>query len=81
MWNLFQKKSSGEAVTLAIKGMHCTSCALTIDGALEDSEGIISAETSYAQSKVKVQFDPTKITLAKIKKIIAAEGYEVESQS
>ena len=78
MFNLFQKKTNGEKITLKIKGMHCTSCAMNIDGALEDTEGVQSAETSYAQSKVTVNFDPKKIDQEKIAKIIADEGYEVE---
>lgn len=78
MFNFFQKKTTGEKITLKIKGMHCTSCAMNIDGALEDAEGVQSAETSYAQSKVTVSFDPKKINQEKIAKIISNEGYEVE---
>jgi copper chaperone CopZ len=78
MFNLFQKKSQGEQITLKIKGMHCTSCAMNIDGALEDTDGVFSSETSYAQSKVNVSFDPKKIDQAKISQVIAQEGYEVE---
>ena len=80
MFTLFQKKPQGQQLTLKIKGMHCTSCAMNIDGALEDTEGVQSAETSYAQSKVVVNFDPKKIDQKKISQIIAQEGYEVESQ-
>ena len=78
MFNLFQKKPQGEQITLKIKGMHCTSCAMNIDGALEDTDGVFSSETSYAQSKVNVSFDPKKIDQAKISQVIAQEGYEVE---
>lgn len=78
MFNFFQKKTNGKQITLKIKGMHCTSCAMNIDGALEDAEGVLSSETSYARSKVTVNFDQKKIDEKKIKKIIADEGYEVE---
>ncbi len=78
MFNLFQKKPQGEQITLKIKGMHCTSCAMNIDGALEDTDGVLSSETSYAQSKVNVSFDPKKIDQVKISQVIAQEGYEVE---
>lgn len=77
MLNLFKKKSSGTVLTLAIKGMHCTSCALTINGALEDSKGVISAQTSYPKSQVKVEFDPQQITQQQIKAVIEGEGYQV----
>lgn len=75
MMNFFKKKD-GEEITLTIEGMHCTSCAMNIDGALEDSEGVLSAETSYAKSKATVTFDPNKISEKDIKKIIASEGYQ-----
>ena len=48
MLNLFKSKPKGEQVTLKITGMHCPSCAMNIDGALEDTAGVIEAETSYA---------------------------------
>lgn len=78
MFNFFQKKTNGEQITLKIKGMHCTSCAMNIDGTLEDADGVLSSETSYAKSKVTVSFDPKKINQEKIAEIIADEGYEVE---
>lgn len=77
MFNLFKKQNTGEEITLSISGMHCTSCALNIDGALEDTKGVLRADTSYAQAKVTVVFDPTVIDEKKIKKIIKDEGYEV----
>lgn len=77
MLNLFKKKPKGEELTLKIEGMHCTSCAMNIDGALEDTEGVISASTSYAKAEVKVSFDPKKMNEAAIKKIVADQGYQV----
>lgn len=38
-------------VTLAIEGMHCTSCAMTIDEELEDLPGVKRAKTSYARER------------------------------
>lgn len=78
MLNLFKKKQpQGTELALKIEGMHCTSCALTIDGALEDLEGIISAETSYAKGQIKVQYDPKKATKETIIQTIQEQGYSV----
>ena len=38
-------------LVLKIKGMHCTSCAMNIDGELEDTKGVKEANTSYAKQK------------------------------
>ena len=60
-------------VTFKISGMHCTSCSMNIDGALEDLDGVLEAKTNYASSTTQVQFDPqkTKVTvmIAEIKKL------------
>lgn len=58
-----------------ISGMHCTACAMDIDGELEDSNGVKSANTNYAKSQTEVEFDENKITDKKIISIIEKTGY------
>ncbi len=58
-----------------ISGMHCTACAMSIDGELEDSEGIKNANTNYAKSQTEVEFDDKKISDKQIVKIIEKTGY------
>lgn len=77
MLNVLKKKNAGQSVTFNIEGMHCTSCAMNIDGELEDTEGVTSAETSYAKSKTVVTYDPTKITEDKLKEVIESLDYSV----
>ena len=59
-----------------ISGMHCTSCAMNIDGELEDTEGIKKAHTNYAKSQTEVEFDPAKVSEAKIAEIVSKVGYK-----
>ena len=59
-----------------ISGMHCTSCAMNIDGELEDTEGIKESNTNYAKSKTEVEFDPEKINDKEIAEIIKKVGYQ-----
>lgn len=79
MLDMFKKKALGTTTKFNIKGMHCTSCAMNIDGALEDTEGVISAETSYAKSQVTVSYNAQVVSEKTLRKIIAAEGYQVEA--
>lgn len=78
----WQKRSSPDekiqTETLKLSGMHCVSCALNIDGELEDTAGVKSATTSYAKGKTEVKFDPDEINLQQIKNIIEELGYGVE---
>lgn len=76
MFPLFKKKIAGSSTEFSIKGMHCPSCALNIDGALEDTPGIKSASTSYAKARVMVNYDPTSISKETIKKVIQEQGYQ-----
>ena len=81
MLNLFKKqKPKGTQITFKIQGMHCTSCALNIDGALEDTVGVISATTSYAKSNINIVYDVKKVSTEKIIKIIADLGYIITTQ-
>ncbi len=63
-----------QSITLRIQGMHCSSCAMNIDGELEDL-GVLRSRTQYAQSETVVEFDKP-ITVARIRKTIKALGYE-----
>ena len=56
--------------------MHCVSCALTIDGDLEDAEGVKEASTNYAKGETKVKFDSDKLTAEDILKIVKQTGYD-----
>lgn len=58
-----------------IEGMHCSSCAITIDMDLEDLDGVGKAETNYAKSETEVEFDEEKLDQQKIIDIIQKSGY------
>ena len=64
-----------------ITGMHCSSCALTIDMDLEDLDGIKKAQTSYAKAETEVEFDPEKVTDNLILQTIKKSGYTAKSES
>ena len=58
-----------------IEGMHCTSCAMTIDFDLEDLEGVKSAKTSYLKQETEVEFED-KVGIQKIIETIEKAGYK-----
>lgn len=58
-----------------IVGMHCTSCAMTIDMDLEEVPGVKSAKTSYAKQETKVEFEPDKVSDNLVLETINKSGY------
>ncbi len=50
--------------------MHCTSCAMNIDGELEDTNGIKKSKTNYAKQQTEVTFDQDKVSVKNIISVI-----------
>lgn len=64
---------------LKVSGMHCASCALSIDDRLEELEGVRTASTSFRRGQTKLQFDEDKVDLALVREAIAELGYRAET--
>lgn len=61
---------------LKISGMHCTSCAMNIDGDLEDFvKGVKASNTNYAKGETEVEFDEKEVKIEKIIEQIKKTGY------
>ncbi len=55
--------------------MHCSSCAMDIDGQLEDTKGVKQANTSYAKQCTEIEYDEHELDDKKIIGIIKKVGY------
>jgi copper chaperone CopZ len=64
--------------TFAIAGMHCTSCAMTIDWELEDIDGVDEARTSYASARTEVTYDPSRVAVETIIDTIVRAGFAAQ---
>lgn len=65
-------------IKLKIDGMHCTSCAMNIDGDLEDTVGVKESNTNYAKQLTEVEFDEDKVSIEQIIKVIKTTGYKAQ---
>lgn len=65
--------------TFAIAGMHCTSCAMSIDWELEEIDGVAAAKTSYAKARTEVRFDPARVAEPELVAAIARAGFEARA--
>ena len=58
-----------------VDGMHCKSCAMSIDWELEDVPGVAEARTSYADSCTDVLLDPAHVGDDDVLAAIARAGF------
>ncbi len=63
---------------LKIEGMTCASCSISLERALQQDNRIANASVNIATEKASVEFDPQKISLAEISKIVINAGYSVK---
>jgi copper chaperone CopZ len=77
MWPFKEKNQNkpGETLVIKINGMHCSSCALTIDETLEELPGVYDSRSSYAKGEVSVRFEPNEVKVSQLHKEIEKLGY------
>lgn len=63
-------------VTLNLRGMHCASCASSVESATRSISGVASSNVNFATEEVAVEFDEKKTSAAAIQKVIKDIGYE-----
>ncbi len=69
-----------KTIKLNLKGLHCTSCIMNIEGELEDTPGVKKVKASFAKSEAEVTFDESAITPDKIVGIIKKLGYDAAAK-
>lgn len=62
-------------LVLAIAGMHCASCGMLIDEAVEDLPGVVRSRTDGRTERTTVELDGTGAGTPEIVAAIEAEGY------
>jgi Cu+-exporting ATPase len=62
---------------LKISGMHCASCALNVERALQGRDDVYDARVNLATETAVVEYDPAKATLADLERTVTDAGYEV----
>ncbi len=72
------KKS--DRASIHITGMTCTTCAATIEKGLSQTPGVEQADVNFASEKAAIEYDSTKVSLAKIKNTVSQLGYGVATR-
>jgi Cu+-exporting ATPase len=66
-----------EKATIQIIGMHCASCAATIEESLNKVEGVSKAAVNFATEKAYVEYDPNKASPQALEEAVKEAGYGV----
>ncbi|CAD0264323.1 Mercuric transport protein periplasmic component [Pseudomonas veronii] len=64
-----------QTVTLAVPGMTCAACPITVKKALTKVEGVTKAEVSYEDREAIVTFDDAKTNVPALTKATEDAGY------
>jgi len=56
--------------------MHCASCAINTEKALQKTSGVVSANVNFATERATVEYDEAQVDKMKLAKTIKDNGYE-----
>lgn len=64
-----------QTVTLAVPGMSCAACPITVKKALTAVDGVIRAEVDYDRRQAVVRYDDARTNAAALMRATANAGY------
>jgi Cu+-exporting ATPase len=78
---LMENTISESLLHLSIKGMGCASCVATVEQALKQTPGVVSAQVDLAAAKASVIYQPNQVNIATLQQTIRNSGYEAIESS
>jgi len=67
-----------ESTTLVAPDISCEHCQHAIEGAVSKMEGVRDVHVDIPTKSVHIDYDPQKVSLAKIEEVLDHVGYTVE---
>lgn len=67
--------AASQTVTLAVPGMTCAACPITVKKALSKVDGVSKAEVSYEKRQAVVTFDDARTSVLKLTRATEDAGY------
>ena len=62
-------------LVLSVSGVHCASCGIAIDGAVETLVGVAESRTDVRRRRTTVTLNPLTVTPAQVVAAIERAGY------
>ncbi|MBN1195208.1 MAG: heavy metal translocating P-type ATPase [Methanomicrobiaceae archaeon] len=69
--------ATARTADLKVTGMHCATCAITIEKALAKVEGVAGARVNYAGDTATVEYDPDRVSISDLEKAVEDSGYGI----
>lgn len=66
-----------EKISLAVTGMTCTGCAEAVQTALQETDGVLSAQVSFALAQADLEYVAGHVTMDELRSRVARLGYEL----
>jgi len=63
--------------TIKVEGMSCAACVASVERALNNLEGIKEAKVSLTAGNASVEYNPAKVKVSDIERVITDVGYKV----
>ncbi|MDR2634987.1 MAG: heavy metal translocating P-type ATPase [Clostridiales bacterium] len=76
-YGVAEEAAAGNAV-FSIIGMTCAACAVRVEKALKQTDGVLSVSVNLASEKAAVTYDPAKTKPRLLKNAVEAAGYRAE---
>jgi copper chaperone CopZ len=67
--------------TFHVDGMHCEGCADEVKDGLAKNDGIVTVDVAFADKRVVVKYDKTKLSPDKIAKILGGLGFTATAEA
>lgn len=67
--------AADQQATIAVEGMTCASCSISIRTTLKKLDGVKAVEASHEKNQVSVTYDPAKVKPAQLVEAISKLGY------
>ena len=66
-----------DTAAFTVTGMHCASCGMLVDDAVEDVVGVVQSHTDVKRKRTTVTYDSAKTAPGAILAAISGTGYHV----
>lgn len=76
---LEEKQNHNKKISLALTGMHCTSCAAIIEKQVQKFSGVKQASVNFAAEKVIIDYNHNLVSTKDLIKVIEEAGYKAET--
>lgn len=74
-------KIETEKLSVPVEGMTCASCVARVEKKLKSVDGISDVNVNFASEKASFKYDPEKVDLDNVSKLIEDSGYKIDFSS